>query len=178
MLNTTTTNSRKQMPGENLDLLKNLDFWTRTLNAKTILFSSDYFNEGHFEVATEMAALMEQIYRKSVAVVDLRNIEEQLSYPGLQYQNVNECEWLKSNGNINERKLSAHIKTLSEQYSIVFIIHDVKRICESTDLPELDFDGAILVRGPKSVGPGKKRYVTNKIKDASLPILGLIYSRW
>lgn len=166
---------------ENFEVLRNLDFWTRAKSTKNILFASDYHGEKHFQTAHELAHHFQEIYRRSVVILDLRQdateIVGETVGDDIQYQNARELVWLYTGEKINDRKLDAHVKALSEQNSIVFLIQDVRRNVIDTRLPEIEMDAAVLIRSKRSVGAGKKRFVTDLIKDARLPILGLIYNR-
>ena len=138
----------------NYDVLRHLDFLCRKKSVKTLLFSSEHHDEGHFQVALELSIQFQDVYGIQAAIMDLRS------------------EGGQSNFNLKHR-----FNVLSDKNDMVFVVQDVKRNSQHTTLPELDLDGAVIVRSNRSVGMAKKRYVTNLIKDANLPVLGLIYNR-
>lgn len=166
----------QQKVNENIEVLKNLDFITRTKNVKKILFSSDYFDENRVEVALELAKRFEAIYGRECAVIDLGE-GSKINEFNVEYQNAREFEWLLSGEDLNDRKLDTHLRNLEERYALTFVIQDVKRNAKTTPLPEVDIDGAIVIRSDRSIGPRKSRHVTNMLKDANIPVLGMIYNR-
>ena len=161
---------------ENVEVLKNLDFISRAKKIKKILFSSDYFDENRVEVALELAKRFEAVYGRECAVVDLGE-SNYMTDLNVEYQNAREFEWLLSGDELNDRKLDTHLRNLEERYALTFVIQDVKRNAKTTSLPEVEVDGAIVIRSDRSVGPRKSRHVTNMLKDANIPVLGMIYNR-
>ncbi len=60
---------------------------------------------------------------------------------------------------------------------VILFVHDVKRNPSANKLYEGNIDGALIVRSKRSIGIKKKRFVSDLIKDANLPILGLILNQ-
>ena len=125
-----------------IEVVKNLDFKIRELNAKNILIVADYPNEGHLEVAFQVKEILERYYRRHVRVIDLA---------------------------VNRRNFKAS--------EISLYVHEVKKNPTANRLYEGQIDGAIIVRSKRSLGLKKNRYISDLVKDANLPILGLILNQ-
>lgn len=154
-----------------LQVLKNMEFSLRTKCPKTILVTADYPEEGHGEFTLDLIKDLTTVYGHQIFVLDLNtdSILNSDSYKNMKYQNISELDYLE-NDNI---KFKIYLDELSKHNDYTFIIHQVKRNITSTTLPETKFDAAIIVRTSKSIGLNKSRYITNLIKDADLPVLGL-----
>ncbi|MBG60489.1 MAG: hypothetical protein CME67_07560 [Halobacteriovoraceae bacterium] len=124
------------------EVVKNLDFQIRQVDARNILVVADYPNEGHVEVAYQLKDLLRTYYDRDVRVVDLSENKKHL---------------------VNSE--------------LTFFVNEVKRNPQSNRIYEGNVDAAIIVRSKRSVGHNKKRYVSDLIKDANLPVLGLILNQ-
>ncbi len=157
---------------ESLQVIKNIDFLLRTKGPKTILVTSDYPEEGHGEFAQELVSDLTKIYGRKSFVLDLRSEAKQTT-PGIEYQNIKDLDYVESN--IDQLKI--YLDELSRHNDQIFIIHNVNKNIQTSTLPEISIDSALITRSDKSVGIKKSRYITNLINDADLPILGLVEYR-
>lgn len=162
-------NSELITDSRSLQLLKNIDFCLRTHTAKTIAMACDYPEEKHGELAQSLVQDLMSIYDRKIFVLDMRLQGSALS-DGLKYQAIRDLDF-----DFNDSKqMEIYLDELSKHNEHIFIILNINKNIEATRLPEFSFDGAFIVRSKKSIGPNKSRYVTNLLKDADIPLLGLI----
>lgn len=162
---------------KNVETLTRLDLVIRAKGIKNIFVVSDYFDEGAFEITQELASLMQSFYSRKCALLDLGDEESRVISPIVDYHNARKLGLDESMENSYSNSLEETLSLLEAENDLVFVIHNTKRNPQSTKLPRVEFQSSLIVRSKKSSEIGKSRYVTNLLKDANLPILGMIYNR-
>lgn len=124
----------------------------------------------------------------------VKNLDFQIRTSGFQniliaadYPKEGHLEVAKKLGGLIERFYGRNVKVVdlscerkhkpSNRDEVIFLVHEVKRNPQANKLYEGVLDSAVIVRSKHSVGVKKKRYVSDLIKDANLPVLGLIYNQ-
>lgn len=175
------------------DLAKNIDYTLRIHDAKYVLVASDCHGEGKSTFLSGCTPVLSSLYKKRVLVYDCQNerddiLENQMSpsrggthhfirsttTTGLDYLHCDDLVFLNTLPD-GERtnSLLAHFNEITRDYDVVFINMKTLKRAERSAIPALPIDGAILVRGPKTIG-SKIKHVTNELLDREIPIIGLV----
>jgi len=149
------------------EVVRNFDYITRTRSNSVVLMYGDYSQEPILEIANYVSNELIATYSKKVLVISLdRNIAK-----------TGMIETLTSLNLANEKELGIYIDESKKFYDLIIIVNHTLKNIENTVIPELDIDGAFLVRSNSSIGLKKKRFVTQLVSDANIKIEGVIYAQ-
>lgn len=152
-------------------VIRNLDYLLRTHSDQVYLISCDYSSEPLLKATNYLADNLISIYGKKILVLDFN---EAMTSDFSFYQNLKELSEVKKDDEIDEHKLNIYLEECKKHYEFIFVLPHIKLNIEESKLPALKVDSALILRTSHSIGPHKKKYMTQLIQDAQIKINGII----
>ena len=156
-------------------LARNLDFVIREKQARTVAVLSELPSEGNTQVLHTVAPSLCQIYGRKILILHCQTHPRQPEERGgVDYLSLSSMSKLAG---FTELERLAAIKTVladvSGDYDVVFLDFSIPHRVGSMMLPEVQIDGALMVRSAVGISNGSHE-ISDLLLDKKIPVLGVV----